>query len=99
MESTRARHGHLTLPSQRELATPILAVSGWSVRPRLAAVDLTMGLSPTRPFEVIWDASPEAVASELSRAIAEQRYEDAGDATKVAWRAAGRIDGRSLDCS
>ena len=56
-----------------------------------------MGVHVTRPVAVTWDASPDAVASALSRAIGEQRYEDAGDDTVTSWRATGSVDGRIVD--
>jgi hypothetical protein len=60
-------------------------------------MDLTMGMTVTRPLEVSWDASPDAVAAALSRAIAERRYADAGDDTAAHWRAMGTVDGRNVD--
>jgi len=55
-----------------------------------------MGMS-SRPIAVTWDASPEAVSAALSRAIVEERYEDAGDDTVTGWRAFGVVDGRTVD--
>ena len=72
-------------------------MSGLVVALDSGPMDLTMGMTVTRPVEVSWGASPDAVGAALSRAIAERRYEDAGDDTAARWRATGTVDGRNVD--
>lgn len=44
-----------------------------------------------------WDAPPDAVAWAVERAIATERYEDAGHPTWSLWRVRGSVHGRKLD--
>ena len=51
----------------------------------------------SRSVSAGWDVPPDAVAAAIGRAIAEERYEDAGHATWSLWLVRGSVGGRRLD--